>query len=269
MHEALRSSFSASPDIYPEAFDWFFVDEVFTAWRDAPRGWQLHCIGGPGAGKVSARQPCDALAADQFKQTTLTALVALHLRAHPKVRQQPIVTVFIDQDVANHDLYFIEDFLETLYHALGEGKIIEEDQSEDLHEQYRIARDNVPEGSRFRDRLLLIRKALHSRLRSLKSRRAFLLLDGIDQCDFTLRLLLEGELSDLQEEGLSMFRTSRIAAFEQRKPLCDHLNHGGYPDDDSLTLDDRDPEIIWLKCRKCNKVLCFECYSAGRVCGDW
>jgi hypothetical protein len=269
MHQALRSSFSVSPDIYPEVFDWFFIDEVFTAWRDTPRGWQLHCIGGPGAGKVSAVQSCNVPATKQIEQTSLTALVARHLRAHPKVRQQPTMTVFIDQDVANHDLHFMEDFLETLYHALGEGKIIEEDQSEDLHEQYRVARDSVPEGSRFRERLMLIRKALHSRLRSLKSRRAFLLLDGIDRCDSTLRMLLEGELSDLQEEGLSVFLTSRIAMFEQRKSLCDHLNHGGYPDDDPLTLDERDPLIIWLKCRKCNKVLCFECRSARRVCGSW
>lgn len=188
---------------------------------------------------------------------------------HPKARQQPIVTIFIDHDVADHELYFIEDFLETLYHGLGAGKIIEEDRSDDLYKQYKHARDSIPEGSRFRQRLKLIRQALHVRLQSWKNSRAFLLLDGIDRCASTLRLFLEDELSALQEQGLSIFWTSRLAVFEQREATCDHLNHGDYPDDDPLTQDERGALITWLKCRECNEVLCFDCKCAGRLCGVW
>lgn len=65
MHQALRTAYSVSPDIYTNVFDWFFADEVFTAWRDAPKEWQLHCIGGPGAGKASGLYLYSRLAANQ------------------------------------------------------------------------------------------------------------------------------------------------------------------------------------------------------------
>lgn len=40
------------PDIYPALFDWFFQTDQFQRWYDSESTWQLHCVGGPGAGKV-------------------------------------------------------------------------------------------------------------------------------------------------------------------------------------------------------------------------
>lgn len=42
-----------SSDIFPGVFDWMFEDVTFQRWRQGQCAWQLHCIGGPGSGKVS------------------------------------------------------------------------------------------------------------------------------------------------------------------------------------------------------------------------
>lgn len=42
-----------SSDIFDGAFDWILEEEAFQRWRDGQGTWQLHCVGGPGSGKVS------------------------------------------------------------------------------------------------------------------------------------------------------------------------------------------------------------------------
>jgi hypothetical protein len=41
-----------SSDIFDGLFDSIFNDEAFKEWREGKGAWQLHCIGGPGSGKV-------------------------------------------------------------------------------------------------------------------------------------------------------------------------------------------------------------------------
>jgi hypothetical protein len=43
-----------SSDIFNGAFDWILEEEAFQRWREGKGAWQLHCVGGPGSGKVSA-----------------------------------------------------------------------------------------------------------------------------------------------------------------------------------------------------------------------
>ena len=52
---ALQSSAEISHDIFPSVYDWFFTEEAFVRWRKDRMTWPLHCIGGPGAGKVNSR----------------------------------------------------------------------------------------------------------------------------------------------------------------------------------------------------------------------
>jgi hypothetical protein len=209
------------------------------------------------------------MGADESKQTTLTALIIQHLKIHSRARNYPIISIFVDQDVPDRDNHFLEDLLETVYHKLGENRFIEEDQSDDLYDDYAYARLTIPEGSRIRHRLNLIRKALHSRLHAFKESRAFLLLDGIDRCDSTLRLLLEEEVSQLQKMGLSVLQTSRLAVFEQDVGVCDHREHGDAPDNDPLPQEDREVLDLFLLCKECRDVLCFTCKNAGMVCENW
>src|SRR6266702_1613116 len=52
-HPALSVSHHRSSDIYPALFNWFFASREFNRWNNGESTWQLHCIGGPGSGKVS------------------------------------------------------------------------------------------------------------------------------------------------------------------------------------------------------------------------
>lgn len=53
MHPALQLSHGISSDILPSVYNWFFTHDVFKRWCEGNSAWQLHCIGGPGVGKVS------------------------------------------------------------------------------------------------------------------------------------------------------------------------------------------------------------------------
>ncbi|KAF2795818.1 hypothetical protein K505DRAFT_239126 [Melanomma pulvis-pyrius CBS 109.77] len=248
MHSALSPSYGISSDIFPGLFDWFFAHHVFDRWcRD--RAWQLHCAGGPGSGK-----------------TTLAALVAKHLEAGAQERHLAVVSIFIQKDVVAYETSFLEDFLEIVYHKLGDSWACNEEDEEDFDEYQRQRYGNL-EGCRASRRIHLIRKAVYSRLETLaKSARAFLVLDGIDLCSSTLYLLLDMELSVLQEKGLCILLTSRIAVFEQLEARCDHSNHGDAPDDDPIEEKDREVLDLFLLCRVCESVLCFNCRDAGRIC---
>jgi anti-anti-sigma regulatory factor len=177
--------------------------------------------------------------------------------------------VFIASDVSNYQASIIEDFLENVYLKLSQGASLEKDESDDLYEDFELARETCQEGTRLRQRVKLIREALHMRLKALRDSRLFLLLDGIDRIDSTLRILLENEIADLQDAGLSILLTSRLAVFEQDVGICDHRNHSGAPDDDPLSLQDREASSLFLICRTCGDLLCLECRDAGRICENW
>ena len=63
-HPALSESHHLSSDIYPALFNWFFASREFNRWSSRESTWQLHCIGGPGSGKVL---PCSIDDASTFK----------------------------------------------------------------------------------------------------------------------------------------------------------------------------------------------------------
>ena len=53
VHSAIQESFPIASDIYERLFDGILDSELFTEWRHCKDYWQLHVVGGPGAGKVS------------------------------------------------------------------------------------------------------------------------------------------------------------------------------------------------------------------------
>ena len=53
VHTAIQESLPIASDIYERLFDGILGSELFTEWRNCKGHWQLHVVGGPGAGKVS------------------------------------------------------------------------------------------------------------------------------------------------------------------------------------------------------------------------
>ena len=53
VHAAIQESFPITADIYEQLFDSILASELFVEWLQCDDHWQLHVVGGPGAGKVS------------------------------------------------------------------------------------------------------------------------------------------------------------------------------------------------------------------------
>lgn len=53
VHTAIQESLPITSDIYEQLFDGILGSKLFTEWLNCKNHWQLHVIGGPGAGKVS------------------------------------------------------------------------------------------------------------------------------------------------------------------------------------------------------------------------
>lgn len=181
-----------------------------------------------------------------------------------------VLSVFVQEDVLAYESSFLEDFLEAVYLKLAATEADYDDyESYDLYCKY-IQERGKAEGCKVSKRIGLIRAAVYSVLSSVtKSVPAYLVLDGLDRCSSTLRLLMDAELSQMQKSGLGVFLTSRLAVFEQIEARCDHRNHLDAPDDDPIPQEDREILDICLLCRKCDHVLCFGCRKAGRICGPW
>lgn len=199
-------------------------------------------------------------------------MVAEHLRSHPGLRNHPIISIFISQDVPDRDTHFIEDFLEIIIKQLAHGKPVD-DEASLAYEKFIYYREDVLDGTRRRLRLKVLREALYLRLETLSQSRSFLVLDGIDRCDATLRWMIEEELSCLQTAGLSILLTSRIGVFEENhmKGRCD--DHRVAPEDDPIPVEEQEPLRLWQVCN-CQQpdetfVLCLACSKAGRGCLYW
>lgn len=52
-HPAIGDTLGIASDIYESLFDGIFNSEAFDRWVHRRNSWQLHCLGGPGAGKVN------------------------------------------------------------------------------------------------------------------------------------------------------------------------------------------------------------------------
>jgi hypothetical protein len=189
-------------------------------------------------------------------------LIYRHLKEHPETQKYPIADIYIGRDVPHHDIYFVEDFIETLYNKLADTTVLEEDHSDDAYDEYaemRYLLKEAPEGYRAKSRLQSLREALYSRLDALKGARAFLLLDGIDRCSQTQRLLLDNELSKLLETGLSILITSRLAVLERFEAPCDHPDDP-VPEYARITLN------MYYECHECKYIVCVPCIDAKRSC---
>ncbi|KAF2662854.1 hypothetical protein K491DRAFT_709514 [Lophiostoma macrostomum CBS 122681] len=251
MHSALAFADGTSSDIYRDLYDWFLAHPVFERWYQGSP-WQLHCVGGPGSGK-----------------TTLAALVSEHIAKSKHFSRSIVVHVSVQHDVCARELEFLEDLLLAIYQEL-ESKSEENDEddedSEDLFDIYVQERQKLG-GCRVSRRIQLLQKAVYSCLANLpKSSHVYLVLDGYDRCSLTLKTLLDNELSALQQKDLSIFITSRLAVYENIESRCDHLNHGGAPDDDPIDLEDREVLGLCLECQVCEDIMCFPCRDAGRIC---
>src|SRR5215469_12024832 len=213
-HPALDELHALSPDIYPRLFDWIFESDEFVHWRDGRHVWRrLQCTAGPGAGK-----------------STFCALAARRLL--DRFHQIPIVKLFISADVHHNDAAFVEDFLATICRQLGKDDELD-------------ACIELGHGKRAAVRIHLVRELLHKQLLSRK--RAFLVLDGIDGCSTALEMLLNAELTSLQQRGLSVLVTSRLPLYEKPEEVtCD------VHESERLTL-------FW-ECGVCHEfIICYPC----------
>ncbi len=198
-------------------------------------------------------------------QTTLTALVHRHLEEHFQLQNFPVVPLYIAKDVQDHENHFIEDFLVLLYRKLGLPTAPEEDESVEVYFEYESGRESrEPPG--MRDRLRRLRKAIRLRLHALQNARAFLLLDGIDRCGPTIRMMLDEELARFLEMGLSILVTSRLSDLQEDEAMCDHEDHDVQPSDGSPPLNYQYMLDVFLECHLCEKLLCFTCRSQNRHC---
>lgn len=192
----------------------------------------------------------------------MTALLSKHLQNYFKADEYPIITLHINEDVLDHQTEIVEDFLAATFRGLENFRTIQADRALPTYYKYCQERDATDtEGCRRRERLRLIRKALHLALANTEDLHAYLLLDGIDRCGATLRLLLESELSALQRLGMSILLTSRLAVFENEEATCDHS---------SLPLSMRKALDVYMQCQSCDEaIICLPCMREGKVCQEW
>ena len=188
-------------------------------------------------------------------------MVSRHLEEYFKAEGYPIITLQIHEEVLDHETDIIEDLLEAVYKGLVASRTIQTGNALQLYTEYRRGRDfKEPEGCRRMRRLDCLRRAVHTMLRDTESLRAYLILDGIDRCGSTLRLMLETELYELQNHGMSILLTSRLAVFENDEATCDH-----HP----LPPEMRPGLRLYLECTCGEFVVCYRCARAGKVCAYW
>jgi hypothetical protein len=210
-------------------------------------------------------------------QSTLASLTKDFLARHFHNRNYPIISIFFVKRITQNEIGVLEDFLRGLYLSLGQWETHQDEALETLYEKYTQARFEVAGGTRAQQRLLLIRNAVHGRLRDVKerSKRAFVILDGIDCCEPSLKLLLNLELMQLNNFNVNVLLTSRTAVFEHVQTFCDQDTRDESGSDDGN--DNVFPQIehtngsleLFFTCRRCDHVLCFPCKEAGLTCKSW
>lgn len=181
----------------------------------------------------------------------MTAVISQHLKYYFKAEGHPIITLQINEDVSDHQTDLLEDFLETFYKSLEESGFVRSDDALESHEKYMDWRYSPKtEGYGRRNRLKLLRKAIHIATEGSHDVHVYLLLDGIDRCGASIRFLLETELGELQKRGVKILLTSRLAVFENDEAECDYCQDM--------------PLSIYMECKTCNEIMCFACTEIGK-----
>lgn len=192
----------------------------------------------------------------------MTALLSKHLRNYFMTEGCPIITLHISEDLLDHRTNILEDFLVAVFQGLETSQIFRAKKALDkYHEYFEELESTQTEGCSRKKRLSLIRKAVHLALAGAEGLRAYLLLDGIDRCGATLRLVLDSELAELQRLGMSILLTSRLAVFENEEATCEYS---------SLPLNLRKALDVYMQCEGCEEtIICLPCARAGKTCHDW
>ncbi|CAO2651400.1 Nn.00g039700.m01.CDS01 [Neocucurbitaria sp. VM-36] len=240
VHPALRESLGISSDIYEGLFDDLYDGEVFDRWINHKNSWQLHCVGGPGAGK-----------------TTFAAITTMRVRrryAETMCNATHIASIFIVDDPIENELVFFEDFLHSVYRQLIRSTLPVGHAASTTYKKYTSA---CKSGKRSSLRIELITQVLRQRITDIrKSGHAFLVVDNIDQCSSSLIELLQRELSILKRNGLSILITSRLPQHEHQQDVwCDFHEKGFFP------------LVFYEKCMSCEKCfICEECRGQDKPC---
>ena len=189
-------------------------------------------------------------------------MISQYLEDHPEHQGHPVISLHIDDDVADHQIDIVEDLLNAVYQNLEDHPHFQSNEAYGFYNTYLQWCEKIPEGARRRERLRLLRKAVHAQLEATDGPHTFLVLDGLDRCGSTIRYMLESELAELQERRTRILLTSRFAVFEQTEALCSHQCHEDVADN---ALD------LYMQCRNgCGGfAMCFPCKDAQRICDRW
>ena len=243
-HLSIAEEHELGSDIYRPLLTWVVESGRYEQWRTSKKNWQLSCYGSPGSGK-----------------TTLSAMVASHLRKTYAGEQDAVAAVFVHADVRWDTVSFIEDLLASIFRQLCKRLTAGESPALAEYSAYLHARRR---GQRSATRFALLRQALTTRLSS--STNAFLVLDGLDRCTTGAALFVQEELTRLQRLGLRIMTTSRIPWLKEsfRDYCCDGGEECPEPDN---------PSVYW-ECQKCistedSFVVCHTCYFRGQPCLKW
>ncbi|USP77062.1 uncharacterized protein yc1106_04336 [Curvularia clavata] len=239
IHTAIQEHFPIATDIYEPLFDSILTSELFIEWLQCKDHWQLHVVGGPGAGK-----------------TTFAALVAKRLRESISASEEQtfqLANIFINHRRIEHELAFLEDLLDTIYNQVSPARC---DIDPATRLTYGAYKELLRTGQRASRRIDSIAQALRLRIAELvRKGDAVLIIDHLDQCSPVLRELVQQQLDILQDEGLKILVTSRLPRHEPAMTIwCDY-----HPQDSPL-------KVFW-RCSKCQqKDICINCKREDTPC---
>ncbi|KAF2855716.1 hypothetical protein T440DRAFT_386062 [Plenodomus tracheiphilus IPT5] len=242
VHPALGAPHGVTSDIYVPLFDAFFDSEIFNRWLRRKNAWQLHLVGGPGAGKTT-------MASLTMKRIRAEYTQSVGIKTH-------VAAIFMRDGPIENELAFLEDFLGDIYRQFTPLGLLANHIASQKYEKYTDARNA---GKRVSVRIDLIGQAVQQRCMEIQETgRAFLVFDNIEQCSPSLEQLLLHQFSVLQQSGVGILITSRLLKYGKLEEIyCDFHDPGPY--EGRLQF--------YRRCVHCEKhYTCEECGDVENVC---